>query len=671
MRSNLAIVRGQKTATVDDQLAAIRTLKAISKTETPELRDKILEALLECLSKRQPKLRVAAAQVFGKRGIGEPRVIKGLIEILGDDDPATRDAARSSLLAHGQSANSLIEEAIDEGKKNRVELIKTMASLVKFHGPEDFKKFAPKLEKYAQEGSTELQDVSLELLIMLKPEKHGQAYFVEANNLAKSGKSDLALFKLRLAEAKNPKESKYRRFAGVIYLHAKKDQAKALEAFSKACEIDPENAENYLKRASLFDKLKQGEKALADFNKAVERAPSNPVAYNNRAMVLMKMKRPKDAVRDLTQALKIDPKAQTPLFNRGLYYWQTKAYDKADKDFTKLIELNPKEPRFLLFKGKIDVKLKRAQSAFDNLTKALTLKPDYHQARAQRGELLVAAKKFDLAIKDLTAALKARPDDPSALQALTNAFIAKKDLKKALKPLNHLVKIAPKNINAVFQHACINYDLKNFQKAVDGFTATIKLDPKKKPLAYFYRGNILKQANKKILAAKDFLEFAKHHPKDANPVRLAAACLYEAKQFDKALEILAVALKIKPDYPDGLILKGAIYNTMRQPNKAIAAFNKVMKLLPKNASTHYNMACSLALRAQVRGKDEAAERKRDIDLSYKFLELSVTYGFNNRALIDKDVDINILREDPRWSDFKKRYTALEAKRAANKAKKNP
>ena len=82
---------------------------------------------------------------------------------------------------------------------------------------------------------------------------------------------------------------------------------KAIEAYSKAIELNPNDSGLYNNRGIVYHLKREYEKAIADYTRAAELNPSHFSAYNNRGLVYEEMGNTEMAIADYRKALELDP----------------------------------------------------------------------------------------------------------------------------------------------------------------------------------------------------------------------------------------------------------------------------------------------------------------------------------------------------------------------------
>ena len=98
-----------------------------------------------------------------------------------------------------------------------------------------------------------------------------------------------------------------------------------------------------------------------------------------------------------------------------------------------------------------------------------------------------------------------------------------------------------------------------------------------------------------------------------------------------------------PGYIDVVGLLGGLYTKAGRIADGLKMDRKLVRLEPKNATAHYNLACSLAL----------CKKRPD---ALRSLRKAVALGYDDRDWMEQDPDLEILKDDP---EFKKLLARLK------------
>jgi tetratricopeptide (TPR) repeat protein len=165
---------------------------------------------------------------------------------------------------------------------------------------------------------------------------------------ASGGKSELDNYAL-LLQGKAPKSSEvaslkeetgHKQQGLALARQAQYDRS--LAEFTQALKINPQDAEAYNNRGSIYTLQGHYAQAVADFAKALELKPRYAKAYYNRALAYYYQGKYDQAINDLTKAIELKPKDVASYNNRGLAYMQKGQYERAIDDFNVATILNPK-----------------------------------------------------------------------------------------------------------------------------------------------------------------------------------------------------------------------------------------------------------------------------------------------------------------------------------------
>jgi tetratricopeptide (TPR) repeat protein len=107
------------------------------------------------------------------------------------------------------------------------------------------------------------------------------------------------------------------------------------------------------------------------------------------------------------------------------------------------------------------------------------------------------------------------------------------------------------------------------------------------------------------------------------------------KVHDPAFEItfFESVLRREPDYVEVVEILGGLYTKQGRVADGLKMDRKLVKLQPRNATAHYNLACSLAL----------SRRKAD---ALRSLRQAVQLGYKDFDWMQQDPDLEELKNHP-------------------------
>lgn len=123
--------------------------------------------------------------------------------------------------------------------------------------------------------------------------------------------------------------------------HADKaDFYRAIAAYNKAIERNPNYFDAYQSRGIAYGALGNFDHALAEFNKAMELNPNDPFTYMNRANVYMFKKESDKVLADYGKAIELYSELAEAYLSRGLFYESLEQTSDAIKDFERFLEIS-------------------------------------------------------------------------------------------------------------------------------------------------------------------------------------------------------------------------------------------------------------------------------------------------------------------------------------------
>jgi tetratricopeptide (TPR) repeat protein len=175
--------------------------------------------------------------------------------------------------------------------------------------------------------------------IIQKPEDSLQEVKKKEGDSSKNKKYDGAINEYTKALAINPQDAKIYCKRAIAY-EQKGDLEQAIADLNKAIEIDPYMAQAYSDRGIIYTIKNDFEKAHSDFSKVIQISPDSPYVYHNRGFVYLKEKLYDQSIADNTKAIELNPQLAEAYDIRGFVYSIKGLYDQAILDFSKSIELS-------------------------------------------------------------------------------------------------------------------------------------------------------------------------------------------------------------------------------------------------------------------------------------------------------------------------------------------
>ncbi len=156
---------------------------------------------------------------------------------------------------------------------------------------------------------------------------------------------------------------------GMSYLSLN-DNGRALEAYNRSLELNPQSAETYLLRAFLYQRTQDYDRAFDDYTRTVQLEPRFALAYHNRALIYYKRMQFQPAIQDLGRAIEIVPDFVTAYYFRGQIFGMTGDKTKALQDMEAVLRIEPRH------KGALECREHLLKGPPGNLPYVLDVPPD-------------------------------------------------------------------------------------------------------------------------------------------------------------------------------------------------------------------------------------------------------------------------------------------------------
>ena len=219
-------------------------------------------------------------------------------------------------------------------------------------------------------------------------------------------------------------------YRGFVY-DDKGESNKAIEDFTKAIDLQPNDADVYYYRGLSYADQDEYSLAIKDFTKSIELKPDYADVYNSRGAVYLKKYECDPAIKDFTKAIELKPDYASAYYNRGFVYETKSAHDLSIKDYSKTIELVPECVGAYYNRGGIYRIKYEFGSAIKDYSKVIELNSVCTDAYFYRGLSYADQSKHDLAIKDFTKAIELKPDKAGPYYHRAIAWLFLKNWERA------------------------------------------------------------------------------------------------------------------------------------------------------------------------------------------------------------------------------------------------
>ncbi len=244
-----------------------------------------------------------------------------------------------------------------------------------------------------------------------------------------------------------------------------------------------------LQQGNFLLMLKEINMAIEAYSHAIDLNPDNAAAYNNRGTAYSDIDEYVLAIQDFDKAIGLDLKLAEAYNNRGIAYKERGELDRAIKDFDKALELKSDFTEAYNNRGNAYRNMDNLPKAFADYNRAIRFNSKFAQAYSNRGVAYGIKDKIDEAIDDFTRAIELNPDFAEAYYNRGNAYLLKGDFDPAIKNYDMSIKLDPNDAPSYCSRGNVYYQKDELDFAIKDYTTATELDPQLAP-AYYNRGEV-------------------------------------------------------------------------------------------------------------------------------------------------------------------------------------
>ena len=483
----------------------------------------------------------------------------------------------------------------------------------------------------------------------------------------------------------------------------------AIDFFNKDLKENPKNGYSLSWIAHLRLLQEDYGRALTAADHALKFLPKKDAefvifAYTTRAVTYLNLQDTVKAINDYTAAIKASPETESLYEKRAQVYYELKKYDLADADYRKMIDMKPGDVMGYMGLGRNAKEQKKYDEALKQFDYVVKLSSDYSSGYSFRAEVLLEQKKWAEATDDLISAMKCDWDRKAVYLANTleepaftmmtsklkiqtikspneatwpylagTMFEGNKNYSKAIENYQEANKrnASPTIISRIAN--CYS-EMGNYDKALSCIDQALNMDST--DLSNLERkANILYEMGNAKSAIDVYTQLLNAQPEYAFGYYRRGWFKELDGDFDGAIEDLSMCIVLDPTQTYALETRGDIY--LKQGKKELAEddFRKVIELEDspeKYDYIHYayqglglyDKAIEAMESIIARDKDRAGSyydaaclysRMNDKDNALKNLEKALELGYNRFAHMDRDYDLDFLRNTKEFKALIEKY----------------
>lgn len=228
-----------------------------------------------------------------------------------------------------------------------------------------------------------------------------------------------------------PRDKDLRLIAGYYDVHVRELQ-EAVNDFTAALELDPDNPTGHVNRGYVYNDLRQASKAEVDFEAAIKARPNYGEAYLGLAFSYLQLRRAKPALREADLAEKYMGESGPIHLARAEAYRQEMKLRDAEAQYRAALKFVPNDVQTHLALADVLYRMHRYSDAITALKATLGLGPDDSLVYADLARNYAQLKDRNNALLAIAQAEK-HGDDSKVLMATGEALLAMGEKQAAMQ----------------------------------------------------------------------------------------------------------------------------------------------------------------------------------------------------------------------------------------------
>ena len=376
----------------------------------------------------------------------------------------------------------------------------------------------------------------------------------------------------------------------------------------------PTNATEHIERAKQLYWSENIQDAINTFTLAIEMEPNNVDAYIGRGLSWDKLQKHLEAVDDYTHAIKIAPTTIVPYIFRGSAYVSLKDYSKAIEDYNRIIELKPNLSFAYEFRGKIWAVSGDYSKAILDFNDALALDPTAGSIYFERAQAWADSGNYSMAIDDYNKAIEINPPDSIAYYNRGLARAISNDYNMAIEVFTKAIDLDPTTCSAYHNRGASWLNLDEFQTAIEDFNKAIEINSTDGD-TFYLRGLAWFNLEQYATAIENFTMAINLNPNDIAAYCSRGEAYANLTNYQEAIDDFSQVISLNPSVVEAYNNRGYVWFKKDVYVNSIEDYNQAINLAPSNPHIYLNRA--IAYDALGQPDLAEADRKKAAELESK------------------------------------------------------
>ena len=368
---------------------------------------------------------------------------------------------------------------------------------------------------------------------------------------------------------------------GRIYLVHDKDVPAAINALTRAVEIDSKLGPAWAILGDAFWKQSRLSAAIESYEKALAIDPKNVMAWSNLGRVLSENKEPRPATNAFKKALAIDANNASVWFALGNCLHDLKDYPAAIDAYERSLHINPKDARVWSNLGLAYYDYDKLPAAIKAYQTACDLSPEIDGIWRNLGIALYDDRKLPAAVKALEKSIEINPRFAFAHLKLGLALRDQNKFQEAAAAFQNAIALNPKLAMSHEGLGNVLHRQGNLPGAISAYQRAIDFDPNV-PAYFFQLGNALREAHLLPEAIAAYKRATKLNPNFATAFTNLGITFHQQKKYPDAVAAFRKAIDLNRKLPQAWGGLGLALSAVGKFSDAEDALKKSVDLYPPN-----------------------------------------------------------------------------------------